>query len=221
MSTQKIEILIVDDHPMVREGLSLRINRELDLNVCCEANSVESALSACEQYRPDLALIDLRLENSSGLILVKQLKNRFPTLIILVISMHDENIFAERAIKAGASGYIMKQEAMDTLVQAIRLVLKGHLYVSDALRTQLVRQHLQQNTENAAVSRLSTAEFDVLNLVGMRLSNREIAQKLSRSTKTIETHCANIRKKLGLGNSKDLVRYAIDYFKAENELSSL
>lgn len=215
-SEHKARVLIVDDHPMVREGLSLRINRESDLKVCSEADTNASALSICEHCQPDLAIVDLRLADSSGLILVKQLRHKFPGIGILVISMHDENIYAERALQAGANGYIMKQEAMDTLIQAIRLILKGHLYVSDALRTQLIRQFMRLGAEKSAISQLSSVEFDVFNLLGLNLSNREIAEKLSRSIKTIESHCANIKKKLGLNSGRELSQFAIEWFKTES-----
>ena len=137
MTAHKAKVLIVDDHPMLREGLALRINREEDLLACCEADSAESALAACEACSHDLALVDLRLADSSGLSLIRQLRQKYPTLPILVVSMYDENVYAERALQAGAQGYIMKQEATDTLIQAIRLVLGGELYVSDKLRSYL------------------------------------------------------------------------------------
>ncbi|MGZ5049566.1 MAG: response regulator transcription factor [Methylobacter sp.] len=217
MEHAKVRILIVDDHPMVREGLSLRINREPDLMACCLADTVDSALAACSHCQHQLALVDLRLAEYSGLMLIKQLRHKFPNLAILVISMHDENIYAERAFQAGAHGYIMKQEAMDTLIQAIRVILKGHLYVSDALRTQLIRQFMRGHEEKSAISRLSAVEFDVLNLLGMSLSSRQIAEKLNRSPKTIESHCANIKKKLGLSSGRELTQYAIEWFRGDQD----
>jgi len=217
MTPEKKQVLIIDDHPMVREGLSLRINREHDLEACYESENAEQAINYCMTNRVDIALVDLRLTEYSGLTLIKQLRHRFPAIHILTISMYDENLYAERALKAGAQGYIMKHEAMDTLIHAIRLILKGHLYVSDALRTQLIRQFLEKGDEDSPISQLSSMEFDVLNLIGQGFSNRDIANQFNRSPKTIEAHCANIKKKLGLQNGRELTQYAIEWFRMDQE----
>lgn len=202
MTAHKAKVLIVDDHPMLREGLALRINREEDLLACCEADSAASAFAACEACLHDLALVDLRLADSSGLSLIRQLRQKFPTLPILVVSMYDENVYAERALQAGAQGYILKQEVTETLIHAIRLVLGGELYVSDKLRSHLIRLLIGGGDEKASLTQLTTSEFDVFNMLGLGLSARQIAEQLKRSTKTIESHCANIKKKLGLQSGR-------------------
>lgn len=216
MTTQTSRILIVDDHPMVREGLALRINRESDLAVCCEADDMHSAMSCCERCAPDLALVDLTLSGASGLSLTKNLVNHHPQLRILMVSMHDENVYAERALQAGAHGYIMKQEATDILIMAIRQVLDGHLYISNNLRTKLVRLHLNAKESKSPISGLSAAEFEVFNLLGAGLSAREIAAELNRSVKTIESHCARLKTKLTLASGKDLVQYAQDWKRTDS-----
>ena len=217
MTAHKAKVLIVDDHPMLREGLALRINREEDLLACCEADSAESAFAACEACCHDLALVDLRLADSSGLNLIRQLRQKYPTLPILVVSMYDENVYAERALQAGAQGYIMKQEVTDTLIHAIRLVLGGELYVSDKLRSHLIRLLIGGGDEKASLTRLTSSEFDVFNMLGLGLSARQIAEQQKRSTKTIESHCANIKKKLGLQSGRELSQYAMDWQRSEKE----
>jgi DNA-binding NarL/FixJ family response regulator len=221
MNPQKAKVLIVDDHPMLREGLALRINREPDLLACCEADSAESAFASCEECSHDLALVDLRLADSSGLTLIRQLRQKYPDMPILVVSMYDESVYAERALQAGAQGYIMKQEATETLIQAIRLVLGGELYVSDKLRSYLIRLLIGGGDEKASLTRLTSSEFDVFSLLGMGMSARQIAEQLKRSTKTIESHCANIKKKLGLQSGRELNQYAIDWQRSEKESMSI
>ena len=217
MIVPKSRILIVDDHSMVRDGLALRINRETDLLACCQADSAASALACCGVCEHQLALVDLRLGVSSGLILIRQLRAKYPDLPVLAISMYDENIYAIRALHAGAQGYIMKHEATDTLIQAIRLLLNGQLYVSDKMRTHLIQLFMSSGDENSSLSSLSSTEFDVFNLLGMNLSIRQIAEKLNRSSKTVESHCANIRKKLGLQSGRELNQYAIEWLRAEQD----
>lgn len=214
MTSQPARILIVDDHPMVREGLALRIDREPDLNACCAADDVTSAIAACNKHLPDLALIDLNLGDSSGLVLIKQLRELFPEMKILVISMHDENIYAERTLRMGAHGYVMKQEAMENVVLAIRQVLQGLLYVSDAFRTRLLRQLIREPEHHSPHAGLTDIEFNILNLLGMGMTIRDIGRELNRSAKTIESHCARIKKKLNLASGKELQDYAADWVRA-------
>jgi DNA-binding NarL/FixJ family response regulator len=217
MAEQKSRILIVDDHPMVLEGLALRINRETDLLACCQATDAESALASCKVCEHQLALVDLRLADSSGLMLIRQLRAKYPQMLILAISMSEENVYAERALRAGAQGYIMKHEATDTLIHAIRLILNGQLYVSDKMRTHLIRLFISSGDEKSTLSCLSPTEFEVFNLLAMNQSTREIAEKLNRSAKTVDSHCANMRKKLGLQNGRELNQYAAEWSRAEQD----
>ncbi|MDD5247450.1 MAG: response regulator transcription factor [Rhodocyclaceae bacterium] len=204
----KAKILVVDDHPIVRQGISQLIDREPDLHACCEASNAEEALSACQSCRPDLAIVDLSLTGVSGLELVKQLRSRFPALAILVMSMHDETIYAERCLRAGANGYLMKQEATTTVLSAIRAALKGEFHLSERMRTLLLQQRITGLASESPIAGLTATEFEVFNQIGKGLGIAEIAKQLNRSASTIETHRANIKRKLGIAANAELVLYA-------------
>ncbi|MFA7270056.1 MAG: response regulator transcription factor [Sterolibacterium sp.] len=204
-------ILIVDDHPIVRQGIALLINREPELKACCEANNSEQALSANFACKHQLAIVDLSLAGLSGLELVKQMRGKFPEMAILMISMHDETIYAERALRAGANGYLMKQEATTTILQAIRLILRGEFYISDRMRTRILQQSLHGPAASSPIAALTSTEFEVFNLIGTGMGTSEIANKLNRSVKTIESHRANIKKKLSLNTSNELALFAFNW----------
>lgn len=216
-SNRSARILIVDDHPIVRQGISSLINREADLHVCCEASDAAEALEACRKCRHDLAIVDLSLAGASGLDLVRQLRARYPTLAVLVMSMHDETVYAERALRLGANGYLMKQEATTTMMTAIRLLLKGELYVSDKMRSRLLQRHLQGSGESSPISGLTPTEFEILHLIGNGHGTSEIAQRMKRSVKTIESHRANIKKKLQLASGNELMVFAINWVRSSPE----
>lgn len=207
----KARILIVDDHPIVRQGMALLINQEADLHACCEAGDGKQALEMNAACRHDLAIVDLSLAGISGFDLIRQLRLKYPELFILMMSMHDEAVYAERALRVGAHGYLMKQEATTTMLTAIRLILQGELYVSDRMRSRMLQQRAQGYSETTPVAALTTAEFEVLHLIGSGLGTGEIADKLKRSVKTVESHRANIRKKLNLKSGKELVLFAINW----------
>ena len=204
------KILIVDDHPMMREGLRRVIGRELDLMVCGEAANARQAVEAVAKFLPDLVLMDITLPGKNGLELVKDLKALHPKLAILAISMHDESLYAERMLRAGASGYITKQQPSDQLVRAIRQVLEGHLYTSPELSERLLRRFsgLPLQTQSP-VEVLSDREFEILHLIGEGNSSKEIARQLSISGKTVDVHNANIRRKLHLHTTAQLIRFAV------------
>lgn len=209
------QILIVDDHPIIREGLTHLLNLHEDLHVCCAAGSAEEALvvMACQ---PDMAIVDLSLHSNSGLDLVKTLRQHYPKLAILVLSMHDETLFAERALRAGANGYLMKLEATEHIMNAIREVLAGNIYLSAAMHEKLARAlAFPQKIPAGSIACLSEREFEVLHLIGLGFSTREIAEKLSRSVKTIEAHQANIKEKLNIPNGKELMRFAIQWIESQ------
>jgi len=205
--------MIVDDHPIVREGLTHLLNLHEDLHVCCTAGSAEQALEemACQ---PDMAIVDLSLHTDSGLDLVKTLRQHHPDLVILVLSMHDETLFAERALRAGANGYLMKLEATEHIMSAIHEVLAGNVYLSAGMHCKLARALTAPRRCSAgSVANLSEREFEVLHLIGLGFTCREIAGKLNRSIKTVEAHQANIKEKLDIPNGKELVRFAIQWIE--------
>jgi len=211
----KIEILIVDDHPIVRQGIALLINQQPDLNVSCEAGSAEEALEVlAKREEPlQLAIVDLSLGGMSGLELVKALRTRYHDLSVLVMSMHDESLYAERVLRAGARGYIMKQEATEKIIAALRQILRGEIYVSDRMRNRMLERLIDNRGESSEspLASLSDRELEVLRLIGRGLSTGEIARDLCRSVKTIEAHRANIKEKLSLRGGAELVRFAIQW----------
>ena len=209
-------ILIIDDHPVMRAGITAVLGQESDLSICGEASNEEDSLQLARQLRPDLVIIDLSLSGTSGTALLTKLKHVLPDLRLLVLSMHDEHVHAEKCLRAGAHGYLMKDQAPATLVKAVRAVLNGELYVSDHMRTLLLqglahpkRDHAEADSDAPSV--LTRAEWLVLELIGMGFSSRAIAEKLNRSVKTINAHRANIQQKLQLPDSAALVRYALNW----------
>jgi DNA-binding NarL/FixJ family response regulator len=203
----------VDDHPIVRQGLRQLIGQQPDLVVCADASDSREALEAIRASPPDAAIIDLTLEDDSGLGLIKDIKARHPDVAILVLSMHDEVLFAERALRAGASGYIMKQETLEETVKALRRVLAGSHYVSDKMTSRLLQRCVGGLSLPTAslVECLTDRELEVFELMGRGKSTREIAKGLHLSRKTIETHQAHIKEKLGLENHIDLLRRAVSW----------
>jgi DNA-binding NarL/FixJ family response regulator len=209
------QILIVDDHPIIREGMTHLLNLQEDLQVCCVAGSAEEALGAMA-CQPDMAIVDISLQSDSGMDLVKTLRHRYPNLAILVLSMHDENLFAERALRSGANGYLMKLEATEHVVSAIREVLAGNIYLSATMHEKLARSLAgPQKMPTGPIASLSEREFEVLQLIGLGFSTREIAAKLNRSVKTIEAHRANIKEKLNIRHGNELMRFAIQWIESQ------
>jgi DNA-binding NarL/FixJ family response regulator len=206
-------VLIVDDHPIVRQGLRKMIDAEPDLAVCGESASEEQARRAIRDQQPDIVIVDLLLQEGDGMELVRDVHAHHPDLPILVLSMHDEAIYAERMLAEGASGYIMKQAAADQLLSALRTVLAGDIYLSDNLaRTLRGRTGMREDALDDPVQRLSNRELQVLNLVGRGVSSREIAADLGLSIKTIESHRQSIKRKLGFVSNSQLLRFAINWF---------
>jgi DNA-binding NarL/FixJ family response regulator len=212
--TRQTQVLVVDDHPVVRLGIRQMIATEPSLAVCGEADSVDAALQACRTSEVDLAIVDLSLGSTSGLELIKQLHEEHPTLPILVLSMHDESLFAQRALRAGARGYLQKHEAIDGLIQAIHQVISGKVFVSDTVAQQVLAG--LRGTTPAPTDQLATLtdrEIQVLERVGRGSSTAEIARDLGVSVKTIETYRSNIKAKLNLKSALDLVRYATSWIE--------
>ena len=205
----KTRILMVDDHPIVREGMAFFLNAQPDLNLCCLAGTAEEATASFATCDPDLAIVDISLGKDSGLDVIKALRCRAPGLAILAMSLHDESIFAERALRAGANGYLMKQEATANILQAVRKVLSGDIYLSDAMHGRLAQRLAAPRGSNASpIAGLSEREFEILHLIGLGFGTRQISEKLNRSIKTIETHRASLKEKLQLQSSSDLIRFA-------------
>ena len=221
VETEKVRVLLVDDHPILRQGLAIVLNQQANLVVCGEAGNSTDALALSERLQPDLALIDLSLRQGDGIELIKDLRVRQPRLLTLVLSMHDEALYAERALRAGARGYVMKQEKTDRLLLAINRVLTGAIYVSDQVAAHAVAR-LAGGTQSAAaqdtpkttdayVERLTDRELQVFRLIGRGLGTRLIAETLHLSRKTIESHREHIKTKLALKDGSALIQRAIQW----------
>lgn len=219
-SPSRKRILLVDDHPLLRQGIGQLVNQQPDLLICGEAEDRAAALTLAETARPDLVIVDLSLKEDRGLELIKDLKSRLPALPSLVLSMHDESLYAERALRAGARGYIMKQEAADKVLEAIRCVLAGGVFVSRRIADSIVAGVAAGGRPGGAGadSVLSDRELEVLLLIGKGYGSQQIAKRLHVSVKTIEAHRANMRQKLGLRSGGELLRHAIQSARDRGEI---
>lgn len=209
-------ILIVDDHPMIREGLRTLIGREPGLSVCGEAETAAEALKATAELSPDLVLVDIGLPGRNGLELIKDLRAFHPALPILVLSMHDELLWAERVLRAGARGYVMKREAGPVMVQAIRQVLANQLCVSEKISARILESFAGHRVETSPLGLLSDREFEVFELIGRGKSTTEIAAELHLSTKTVEAHRAKIKEKLELKTMPELISFAARWVETQD-----
>ena len=214
-----IRVLLVDDHPIVRQGLAALIEQEADLEVCGEASDPDEGLDRIEDHHPDVVVSDLSFGGLSGIEFIKDVKARYPRLPVLILSMHDEAHYADRALRAGAMGYIMKQAGGARVLDAIRQVLGGQIYLSPEVTTQLVRTAIDGGQEPASspIDQFSDRELEVFAFIGQGLSTREIARKLHLSTKTIDSHRSKIKTKLNLKSSTELVHHAIRWFSNAQE----
>ncbi len=213
-TTKKRRVLLVDDHPIVRHGLGLLIDQEADLTVCGETSSAVETLDKLETMAPDIAVVDISLHGSSGLELTKALKEIRPSFPVLVLSMHDESLYAERALRSGARGYVMKQESAETVLKAIRKVLSGGVYLSERLSTQILREFVEgpeTQVDKFGIETLSDRELEVFELIGRGHSTRDVATRLGLSVKTIETHRAHLKQKLKIGTATELVHRAFHW----------
>ncbi len=210
-------VMIVDDHPLLRDGLKQLINIEKDMKVCAEAANARDAMALLKQDKPDILLVDLTLEDIGGLELIKQIKETYGELPILVLSMHNEALYAERALRAGARGYVMKREGTDKLIHAIRTILRGEVFVSDKMASRMLGKFVGGNpdTLRSLQDRLSDRELEVFELIGQGLSTRQIAQRLFVSIKTVESHREHIKTKLNLNNATELVQHATQWVMTE------
>jgi DNA-binding NarL/FixJ family response regulator len=207
---KKKTVFIVDDHPLLRQGLALLINREQDLTVCGEAAEAQTAMKEIAAQKPDILIADISLNGPDGLDLLKNLRGLYPSLPVLILSMHDESIYAERALRARANGYIMKQEATEKVLVAVRRILGGQIYLSDRMANKLLNQYISgAPADMTRLSTLSDRELEVFRLIGEGRSTRQIAEKLHLSIKTVETYQAHIKEKLFLQSGRELVQHAI------------
>jgi DNA-binding NarL/FixJ family response regulator len=213
------KVIIVDDHPIVRGGLAELINHEDGLVVCGQAEDAPEAMRIIKALKPGMAIVDISLKESSGLELIKDIKATYPNLAILALSMHDESLYAERALRAGAMGYIMKAEATENVITAIRKVLSGQIYVSDKMSAKMVRKLIGGGPDvgASAIEKLSDRELEVFSLIGQGYGTRKIAERLHLSIKTIETYRAHIKEKLNLGDASELLKYAIQWVGSQGE----
>jgi DNA-binding NarL/FixJ family response regulator len=209
--SKKKTVFIVDDHPLLRQGLALLINREPDLAVCGEAEEAQTAIREITVKKPDILIADISLNGPDGLDLLKNLRTLCVNLPVLILSMHDESIYAERALRARANGYIMKQEATEKVLVAVRRILGGDIYLSDRMANKLLQQYISGASAdmNSRLSTLSDRELEVFRLIGEGRSTRQIAEKLHLSIKTVETYQAHIKDKLSLHSGRELVQHAI------------
>jgi DNA-binding NarL/FixJ family response regulator len=216
---EKARIIIVEDHPIVRRGLKQLIEMEADLNVCAEAEDAVTALQRVKELKPNLVIIDISLKAGSGLELIKDVNALFPNMPVLVVSMHDESFYAERVIRAGALGYIMKSEAYQNIMQAVRKVLAGEIYLSNEIRNRIIKKLLkgQAGSEHSLLDGLSDREAQVFQLVAEGNRTSVIAAKLNLSSSTVDTHYAHIKQKLGLKDTTELVQFAVNWLLQEGK----
>jgi len=210
---RKRTVFIVDDHPLLRQGLALLINRENDLAVCGEAQEAQTAMHAISQYQPDILIVDISLNGPDGLDLLKNIRNSYPGLPVLILSMHDEATYAERALRARANGYIMKQEATEKVLVAVRRILNGEVYLSDRIANKLLRQYIggASTALQSRLNALSDRELEVFRSIGEGRSTRQIADELHLSVKTVETYQAHLKEKLALRSGRELIQHAIQW----------
>jgi DNA-binding NarL/FixJ family response regulator len=209
----KKRILVVDDHPIVRQGLTLLINREPDLVVCGEAEEAMGAMHVLASARPDVLIVDISLNGPDGLDLLKNIRITHPTLPVLILSMHEESIYAERALRAGANGYIMKQEATEKVLVAVRRILCSEIYVSDRIANKMLKHYItgSGSLRNSSIADLSDRELEVFRLIGDGHGTRQIAEELHIGIKTVESYQAHIKEKLSLRSARELMQHAIQW----------
>ncbi|MFO8099076.1 MAG: response regulator transcription factor [Salinibacter sp.] len=215
------DIILVDDHPLLRKGLARTIESEADLHVAGQMDSAEAALENIEDLDANLAIVDISLPGMSGLELIKHLQSRMPDVATLVVSRHDESLYAERCIRAGAKGYVMKQEAGDVIVEAIRRVLNGRIFVSDEINERLLQRMADGGEDRITQSPLevlSDRELEVFELTGKGATTREIADRLHLSVKTIESYRARIKNKLDLDSANEFMQHAVQWVESEDAL---
>lgn len=218
-SKSKAKIFLVDDHPLVREWLTNLIHQQPDFSVCGEAETAPEALEAISKLKPEVAIVDISLKSGSGIELIKNLKTVQPRVAVIVLSMHDEDLYAERVLRAGARGYIMKRETAKKVIAAIRQVLEGKLYLSERLTEMFAAKFVDAGvaTSSPLITQLSDRELEVFQLLGQGYETRQIATSMNISMKTVQAFCARIKEKLNLTSATELLREAIRWHEASNK----
>ena len=214
------KVLLVDDHPMMRAGLAALIASQADLEVCCEAGSVAEAMAMLPGCAPDLVVTDITMPGRGGLELIKDLKALHPDLPVLVISMHDEMLHAERVLRAGARGYLMKEAGAEKMLEAMRQVLSGQVYVSTKMAAKIFDIFSGRRSHNSPIEKLTDREFEVFQLIGQGRTTRDIARQLNISSKTVDVHRGHIKEKLELPDATSLVRHAVRWVETQSGASS-
>lgn len=212
----KSRILIVDDHPLFRHGLRDLIHAEMDLECCGEADCAPLALEEIRKLRPDLVVVDISLKGTNGIELIKSIKVEQPKLPILIVSMHDESLYAIRGLRAGARGYVMKEEALDRVMSAVRHVLQGEIYVSPAMSGRMIAEFVEGNTGGSLTDKLTDRELEVLQWIGQGHGVQQIARELNLSAKTVESHRAHIKEKFGFETAREVARFAVQWVEQQN-----
>jgi len=216
-----IKIVVVDDHPIMRQGLAQLVEQEKDMMICGAAEDANQALKMIRSTRPDVAIVDLSLKGTNGIELIKNIRAQYPNLLVLVLSMFDESLYAERALRAGARGYIMKAEASETIITALRKVMAGEVYLSRNMSSKMLHKLVGgQQTDNSSdsIESLTDRELEVFRLIGQGKTTRQIADELYLSVKTIESYRSHIKDKLDLANATELVQHAIQWVYSQNEI---
>ncbi|MFA5242496.1 MAG: response regulator transcription factor [Sulfuricella sp.] len=215
-TTSRHKVAIVDDHPIVRQGISQLIDQEEDMVTCCQASSAQEAIEMTARCVPDILLVDISLDGISGIELIKMLRQHNIKSPVLIISMHDESLYAERALRSGAKGYVMKQEATEKVLTAIRQVLRGEIYLSERMQSKILQRVINGEEGGlSAIDLLSDRELEVFRLIGLGYSTSDIGRELKRSVKTVETHRAHLKDKLGLKNASELTHFAVQWIEQE------
>ena len=217
----KRRVMIVDDHPIFRDGLSQLLNHQPDLHVCGAACSAAQALTSVAELKPDMLIVDISINGTNGIELIKSIRAQYPVLPALMLSSHDESLYAERALRAGARGYIMKAAPPEKVIEAVRRVLAGSLYLSEAIGARLLDTFLNGRTptgSTSAVDQLSDRELEIFRAIGEGRSTREIAMSLILSIKTVETHRSHIKEKLKIQSAPELIRAAVEWVNAQDKL---
>jgi DNA-binding NarL/FixJ family response regulator len=219
-ASTKLKVLLVDDHPVTRQGMRALINQQLNLEVCGESDNAAQALDLVGQLQPDIAILDVSLKSTNGIELTKNIKALAPNLPILVVSMHDEALYAERALRAGAMGYVMKQEAGEKVALALQHILRGEIFLSAKMKEKMLHRFVNKRGDGMvfAIDTLSDREMEVFQLIGNGFSTRQIAQQLGLSSKTIDSYREHLKLKLGLETGAELVRHAIQWARTEATL---
>jgi DNA-binding NarL/FixJ family response regulator len=218
--SNKLKVLLVDDHPITRQGMKALVNQQPNLEVCGEADNAGYAIELVGRLQPDLAIVDIALKTTNGIELTKHIKVQAPNLPVLIVSMHDEGLYAERALRAGAMGYLMKQEASEKIIAAIQRLLQGEIYLSDKIKEKMLHRFVNKKGDSMvfSIDTLSDREMEVFQLIGNGYSTRQIAQKLNLSSKTIDSYREHLKLKLNLESGAELVRHAIQWARSEGSV---